>query len=94
MKNKYFLATSILVIMLLFFEDTNLFRLIGYKIDYYKMVNENNRKEIEIQEIAKKTGELTTNVKTLEFFARETYRMKKTNEVIFLFVPKSEKIEE
>jgi cell division protein FtsB len=93
-KNKYFLATSFLLVMLLFFEDTNVFRLIGYKIDHYKMVKENNRKEVEIQEIGKKTSELTTNIKTLEFFARETYRMKKTNEVIFLFVPKSEEMEE
>ena len=48
----------------------------------------------DLQEIGKKTSELTTNIKTLEFFARETYRMKKTNEVIFLFVPKSEEMEE
>jgi len=80
--------------MLLFFEDTNIFRLISYKIDLYRIVKENNKKEKEIQEISKKTGELTTNVKTLEFFARETYKMKKPNEVIFLFVPEDQAMSE
>jgi cell division protein FtsB len=90
LKNKYFISTAILVMMLLFFEDTNVFRLVKYKIEYYKVANANMAQEAEIEKIAKKTAELTTNVKTLEFFARETYRMKKTNETIFLFVEKEE----
>jgi cell division protein FtsB len=89
-KNKYFISTTILVVMLLFFEDTNVFRLVKYKMEYYKAVKANVQREEEIEKIGKKTAELTTNVKTLEFFARETYRMKKPNEVIFLFVDKKE----
>jgi cell division protein FtsB len=87
-KNKYFISTALLVVMLLFFEDTNVFRLFKYKMEYYRAVKANSQREEEIEKIAKKTSELTTNVKTLEFFARETYRMKKPNEVIFLFVDK------
>jgi len=46
----------------------------------------NDLKRIEIEEIKVKINELTTNPEELEKFARETYRMKKANEVIFLFV--------
>lgn len=48
---------------------------------------ENKQKLIEIEELKLKINELTTNQEELEKFARETYCMKKDDEVIFLFVP-------
>ena len=85
-KNKYFLSTLILLVILIAFEDTNIYR-------QFKAINKlsalqevNDLKRIEIEEIKVKINELTTNPEELEKFARETYRMKKPNEVIFLFV--------
>lgn len=86
LKNKYILSTMVLVMILAFFEDTNLFRLYRYKKQLSEVMLSNQQKEEEIILIKKKTTELTTNPEALETFARETYRMKKVNETVFLFV--------
>ena len=41
---------------------------------------------IDIKNVNDKTLQLTTNKKALEKFARETYYMKKNNEVVYLFI--------
>lgn len=92
-KNKYVLSTLALVLILAFFEDTNLFRLFSYKKELNEIVASNQQKEHEIVLIKQKTLELTTNPDALETFARETYKMKKKDEVVFLFVNDSLKEE-
>lgn len=86
LKNKYILSTLVLVLILAFFEDTNLFRLYKYKKQLSEVVHNNEQKEHEIILIKEKTLELTTNPDALETFARETYKMKKEDETVFLFV--------
>lgn len=86
LRNKYVLSTLVLVLILAFFEDTNLFRLYQYKKQLSEVVRSNLQKEEEIVIIKQKTVELTTNPDALETFARETYKMKKEDEVVFLFV--------
>lgn len=85
-KNKYFLSTFILLVVLIVFEDTNIYRQIKSLNKLSSLQEANDLKRIEIEEIKVKINELTTNPEELEKFARETYRMKKENEVIFLFV--------
>lgn len=87
-KNKYFIATAILVVVLFFFEDTNIFRQYKMKRKLSSIQAENKQKLVEIEELKTKIHELTTNQEELEKFARETYCMKKNDEVIFLFVEK------
>lgn len=94
LKNKYILSTLALFLILAFFEDTNLFRLWKYKRELSEVMSNNEQKEKEILIIKEKTTELTTNPDALERFARETYKMKKNDETVFLFVHESEKIEE
>ncbi len=84
-KNKYFLSTLILLVILIVFEDTNIYRQFKSLNKLSELQEANDLKRIEIEEIKVKIKELTTNPEELEKFARETYRMKKANEVIFLF---------
>ena len=49
------------------------------------LIQENYDREIEIQKVKEKTIQLTTNRDALEKFARETYFMKKKNEVVYVF---------
>ena len=85
-KNRYFFSAAILIVILIVFEDTNIYRQIKShnKLSELRATNELKRQEIE--EIKVKVNELTTNPQELEKFARETYHMKKENEVVFLFV--------
>lgn len=84
------LSTLALIVILAFFEDTNLFRLWKYKSELNTLIENNAKKEEEIIAIKEKTQELTTNPEALETFARETYKMKKQDETVFLFVKKSD----
>ena len=49
------------------------------------LIQENYNREIEIQKVKEKTIQLTTNRDALEKFARETYFMKKKDEVVYVF---------
>jgi len=90
LKNKYFLSKLGLVIVLLIFEDTNIYRQFKSRNILSQLQTANKQRRVEIEDIKVKISELTTNPEELEKFARETYRMKKENEVIFLFVEENE----
>lgn len=85
-KNKYFLSTFVLLLILFVFEETSVFRLLKMNLKQYELIEENSNKQKEIQKVKEKTIQLTTNKDELEKFARETYFMKKKNEVVYLFV--------
>jgi len=73
---------------LLIFEDTTIYRQYKSRKKLQELQAANNLKRIEIEKIKVKINELTTDPEELEKFARETYLMKKDDEVIFLFVEK------
>ena len=77
-----------LLTVLFVIEDTNVFSLFKLKNDLKELREENLKKEEKIESIKQKTLELTTNPEALEKFARENYKMKKKDEVIYLFVDK------
>ena len=79
------------MVILVVFEDTNIYRQFKSLNKLSELKEVNDLKRIEIEEIKVKINELTTNPEELEKFARETYRMKKANEVIFLFVEEDQK---
>ncbi len=93
-KNKYFISTLALLIVLIVFEDTNIYRQYKMQRQLKDIMAANEQKREEIEEIKVKLNELTTNPEELEKFARETYRMKKEDEVIFLFVDEAKKPKE
>lgn len=88
LKNKYLIAFIVLIFVLLVIEDTNIFSLVELKSDLKDLKEDNIQKEKDIENIKQKTLELTTNPEALEKFARENYKMKKKDEVIYLFVDK------
>ncbi len=88
LKNKYLISLLVLLIVLFVIEDTNVFRLFKLKSDLKELREDNAKKGKSIENIKKKTLELTTNAEALEKFARENYKMKKKDEVIYLFVDK------
>ena len=49
------------------------------------MLEQNELKSMEINQVKEKTLQLTTNKEALEKFAREHYLMKKKDEVIYVF---------
>lgn len=75
-----------MLIVLLVIEDTNVFSLFKLKTDLKELKEDNLKKKESIESIKQKTLELTTNPEALEKFARENYKMKKKDEVIYLFV--------
>ena len=85
LKNKYLISTLILLTILFVFEETSVFRLIKMNFHVNDLIQENYNREIEIQKVKEKTIQLTTNRDALEKFARETYFMKKKDEVVYVF---------
>tara|TARA_B100000674_G_C37268998_1_gene658085 strand:- start:91 stop:372 length:282 start_codon:yes stop_codon:yes gene_type:complete len=83
--NRYFIATLIFILVLFLFEETSVFQLtkMNHQLHTLKKENENNKKLI--QEVKDKTNLLRTNKQALIKFARETYYMKKEDEVVYLF---------
>lgn len=88
LKNKYLISIFVLIFVLFVLEDTNIFSLFELKSDLKNLREDNIQKEKDIESIKQKTLELTTNPEALEKFARENYKMKKKDEVIYLFVDK------
>jgi cell division protein FtsB len=85
-KNKYFLATLLFLVWMLFFDQNNFIeryeairKLIQLKSDkiYYQGKIISDKKKLE---------ELRTDRENLEKFAREQYYMKKDDEDIFIVV--------
>ena len=83
--NRYFIATLIFILVLFVFEDTNVFQLKKMDQQLYTLEKENNSNKILIEEVKNKTKLLRTNKQALIKFARETYYMKKEDEVVYLY---------
>lgn len=85
LKNKYALAASIFLFWVLFVNDIDLIYIIKSQLEVRNLteeVKEMTRKNAEAKEAL---HDLTTNLSTLEKFAREQYYMKRDNEEVFVF---------
>ena len=85
-KNKYIIASLAFILVILFIDDTSIFQLYRMKNKHKAILLENKNKVKEIKSLKEKTRLLKTNKDALEKFARETYRMKKNDEVLYIFV--------
>ena len=86
--NKYLICLTILVLHILFTEETNLFELVKMKRTLSESKLNINKMRNEIEATTKANLELTTDMVAKEKFAREKYHMKKEDEDIFVFVEK------
>ncbi len=92
LKNKYVIASLILVIWISFFDNNDYFtrRKINKNLKELREQRDFYRSEIKKDSII--INELLNNPDALEKYAREEYLMKKDNEDIFLFYSDSSKI--
>lgn len=83
-RNKYFIATALFAVIMLFLDKNDLFT----RLDRDRQLRElEQSKEYYLQQIAAEQAELDklrTNPATLEKYAREKYLMKRDNEDLFL----------
>jgi cell division protein FtsB len=75
-----------LTIWVLFFDKNDLKTQIEFHKEVKQLEEERNYYAKENAEITRDLKELTTNLKTVEKFAREKYLMKRDNEDIFVIV--------
>jgi hypothetical protein len=90
-KNKFFISGMAFLVWMLFFDRNDLSAQYDYRNEVNKLEEE---KQFYIKEIAKadiELKELTTNLNSLEKFARERYLMKRENEDIYVVIDNTSK---
>ena len=83
-KNKYFIATAVFAVIMLFFDKNDVFTQLSRKKELRELLLS---KQYYTDQIAIEEAELQkikTNPGTLEKYAREKYLMKRDNEDIYL----------
>ena len=85
-KNKFFLAGIAFIFWMLFFDRNDLKAQYEYRSEVNKLEEEKEFYTTEIAKADTELKELTTNLNSLEKFARERYLMKRENEDIYVVV--------
>ncbi len=84
-KNRYFIATSIFIVWVLFLNEQNLFTTyFSYRGELKKLEQSKAYYEQEIGNAREKLHQLKENPAALEKFAREKYWMKKDDEDLYV----------
>jgi cell division protein FtsB len=88
-RNKYFIATAVFAVIVLFLDKNDLFTQLERKQELRKLekTKEYYSKQIELER--KELESLKKNPATIEKYAREKYLMKKDNEDLFLITEKA-----
>jgi cell division protein FtsB len=90
-RNKYFLIALAFIVYMIFFDKNDLFSQYQYYQQVSKLKQERDFYLKETTKVNKDLGELSSDPKALEKFAREKYLMKKDNEDVFVIQqPKKE----
>ncbi len=91
LKNKFFLSGLAFIIWMLFFDRNDLTSQYDYRVKVHKLEEEKAFYTEEIAKADEELKELTTNIQSLEKFARERYYMKRENEDVYVVVEDSKK---
>ncbi|WP_129718107.1 septum formation initiator family protein [Pedobacter sp. SYP-B3415] len=86
LRNKYFLATLVFAVWMLFFDRNDIASQYEYGRQVSKLQEEKDFYEKEIKQVKKDLNELNTDLQTAEKYARERYFMKKDNEDVFVII--------
>jgi len=86
LKNKFFLAGIAFIVWMLFFDRNDLTAQYEYRDEVNKLEEEKKFYTTEIAKADIELKELTTNLNSLEKFARERYLMKRENEDVYVVV--------
>lgn len=85
--NKYVLTVVLFVVWMMFFDKQDYFYYRNIKKEHEELVRDTLYYYQEIQHAQAQIKKLKGDKKELERFARETYFMKKDDEVVFVFLP-------
>ena len=89
-RNKFFLTVIFFIVWLILFDSNNLISRYKELSQLYKLKKEKVFFTEKIASDRKKLYELKTNNQNLEKFAREQYKMKKTDEDLYIVVNPAE----
>lgn len=93
LKNKYFLLIFSFLLILLFFDSNNAFRLFKRKQALRELTQEEQFYKEQLEEIKTEKEALENDPEALEKFAREEYRMKKDDEDVFVIVNEDKELQ-
>ena len=82
--NKYLVAVSVFAVMMLFFDDNNLFVQLDRKRQLNELLNKKKYYEEKIAGTTQELNKLQSNPAAIEKFVRENYMMKRDNEDVFV----------
>lgn len=84
-KNKYLLATTIFLFIIIFVDNDNLRKRFANSMEIKRLNSEIEQYKEEYKEATRKLEDLERSREGIEKIARERYFMKKDNEDIFVF---------
>lgn len=84
LKNKYFLATVLFVVWMMFFDPKDWGLIFEKKAKLKDLEKSEKHLATQILETRNELNMLKTNAQTIEKYARERYYMKKDNEDLFI----------
>lgn len=84
-KNKYFLASGVFLLWICFFNDIDLFYILKSRSELSALKSEVRDMRDKNEKAIIALEELSSNGRSMEKFARETYYMKRDNEEVFVF---------
>jgi len=82
--NKYFLATSLFVVWMLFFDRNDVFTQMQRRSELQEIEESKDYFSQKIAEGKKFSNDMRSNADAIEKFVREKYLMKRNNEDLFL----------
>ena len=85
--NKYFLASSLFAVWMLFFDRNDFFTQLDRKADLQQIEESKDYFSKKIAEGKKFSLDMRSNADAVEKFVREKYLMKRDNEDLFVIVP-------
>lgn len=85
LKNKYFLATAVFVVWVLFFAQYDIITQRQQRRELKEMKEKINYLEQEVSRLHAEKVALKTDTATMERYAREKYYMSSPNEEVFVF---------
>ncbi|MGI8950676.1 MAG: FtsB family cell division protein [Chitinophagaceae bacterium] len=83
-KNKYIVAFVAFIVLMVFFDQNNIFVQLDRKKQLDNLLSNKNYYKSEIEKTKKQLNDLQKNPAAVEKYARENFYMKKSNEDVFI----------
>jgi cell division protein FtsB len=84
LKNKYAIAVSAFIVIMVFLDHNNVFEQMQRKQELQELVAKKKYYTEEIEKTKKQLADLSNNPAAIEKYAREHFQMKRDNEDVFI----------